>query len=140
MSIAQYLFRGVRDLIQANSVPHSDLRMRLLTTVALTIGMTIVATIALFLVERHHPTSDIHSLWDAFYFTASQMVTLSTPMRNPVTWIGQIMVLIIDVYAITIVSTLAGMFGAFFYHRSDERRRAAEAKGLGLNQAGRSKP
>ncbi|MCB1377293.1 MAG: hypothetical protein KDK89_02815 [Alphaproteobacteria bacterium] len=93
--------------------------------VALTFCVSIVMTLAMLAAERHHPDSDIHSLWDAFYFTVSQMTTLSSTMENPVTRVGQVVVLFMDIYAITVVSTLAGMFGAFFYHRTDERRSLA---------------
>lgn len=73
--------------------------------------------------EGNHPGSDIHNLWDSFFFTTSQLFTLSSSMANPVTRVGQATCMVLDLYAITVVSTVAGMFGAFFYHRSDERRR-----------------
>ena len=125
MTVFQHLRRGLGDLIHASSLPHADLRRRLGSTVTLTLAVAAVATIALLLVERGRPGSDIHSLWDAFYFTASQLTTLSSALANPVTRAGQVIVLLLDIYAITVVSTLAGMFGAFFYHRTEERRQAA---------------
>ncbi|MCC0057419.1 MAG: hypothetical protein H6883_14955, partial [Rhodobiaceae bacterium] len=108
MSIFSHLMTGLRDLAYARSVPHTDLRRRLTTTVVLTVFIDIAATALMLLVEREHPSSDIHTLWDAFYFTTTQMTTLSSPMANPVTGVGQLIVLALDVYAITIVSTLAG--------------------------------
>ena len=125
MSIIAHIVQGLRDLLSAASLPHADLRRRLSSMVALTFCVSIVMTLAMLAAERHHPDSDIHSLWDAFYFTVSQMTTLSSTMENPVTRVGQVVVLFMDIYAITVVSTLAGMFGAFFYHRTDERRSLA---------------
>jgi hypothetical protein len=47
-------------------------------------------------------------------------------MTNPVTTAGRALDLVLEVYAITVVVTLAGSFGAFFHGRSAERH-AAEA-------------
>jgi hypothetical protein len=52
--------------------------------VTLTICVSVVMTLAMFMAERHHPDSEIHTLWDAFYFTVSQLTTLSSTMENPV--------------------------------------------------------
>ncbi len=123
MSGIQHVFSGLHNLLHSKSIQHSDLRRRLAATVVITIVVDIIGTLGMYLVERHHPASDIHTLWEAFYFTTSQMTTLSSSMANPVTIIGQSIVLFLDVYAITVVSTLAGMFGAFFYHQSDDKRR-----------------
>lgn len=128
MTVFTHIHRGLRDLLRAKSHPHADLRRRLGSTITLTVLISAVATFAILAVEHSHPASDIHSLWDAFYFTVSQMTTLSSSMANPVTRAGQIIVLLVDIYAITIVSTLAGMFGAYFYHRTDERRRAENSQ------------
>ena len=97
----------------------------------LTFGVAALATVAIWVAEHGHKESDIHSLWEAFFFSISQLTTMSTSMANPVTRTGEVIVLLMDFYAITVVSTLAGMFGAYFYHRTDERRQAEASKNEG---------
>lgn len=118
---------SIQEVLHGPSIPHVDLRNRLFTTFSFTVMVSGVATFALFLAERGHQESDIANLWDAFYFTVSQLSTLGSDMNNPVTTTGQIIVLLINVFAITVVSTLAGIFGAYFYHRTDQRHRAHQA-------------
>ncbi len=126
MKVPFHIAHGLRDIALAATAPHADLRRRLTSAVALTLAVTLLATAAIYLAERNHPQSDVRNLWDAFFFTSSQMTTLSASMANPVTLTGQVIVLIIDIYAITVVATLAGMFGAFFHHRSQERLRQSQ--------------
>ncbi|SIT09536.1 Ion channel [Paracoccus saliphilus] len=128
-SIFPRLIGDIRAVIQAASPTHSDLRDRLVAAVSLTVVVDVFATLLLYLFEKDHGSTEIHNLWDAFYFTTSQLVTISTSMANPVTPAGQALCIVIDVYAITVVSTVAGMFGAFFYHRSHERRDAVRKSG-----------
>lgn len=122
------LVTDIKDLIGASSPPHADLRERLGAVIVLTILVDIGSSFLMLLLEGGLPGSDIHNVWDAFYFTTSQLFTMSSPMHNPVTRVGQAYCILIDLYAITVVSTVAGMFGAFFYHRSDERRRQRESR------------
>ncbi|WP_323040534.1 hypothetical protein [Gemmobacter sp.] len=128
MSVFHHVFHGIRDVLRAATLPHADLRRRLGGTISLTVIASAVATLAIYAVEKDQKGSDIHNLWEAFFFTMSRMTTMSAAMANPVTRGGEVIVLLIDLYAITIVSTLAGMFGAYFYHRSDARRQAAAGK------------
>lgn len=110
----------IQAVIRASSVPHSHLRDRLSAALALTFVVDIVASVLLLLLEKDHPQTDIHTFWDALFFTTSQLTTLSSAMANPVTVGGKVLCLLIDIYAITVVATVAGMFGAFFSHRSAE--------------------
>ncbi|WP_146747514.1 hypothetical protein [Halomonas elongata] len=109
------------DVMRAASATHLHLRSRLMAVMQATIVVDIAASIAFFFLERNMPNTGIHSLWDAFYWTTSQLLTISSTMPNPVTTTGEIICLILDIYAITVVSTLAGMFSAFFYRRGEER-------------------
>ncbi len=121
----------IRAVVRASSMPHSHLRDRLGAALALTLVVDIVAGSLLFLLERDHPQTDIHTLWDALFFTTSQLTTLSSAMANPVTVSGRVLCLLIDIYAITVVATVAGMFGAFFSHRSADIARGGQQNGAG---------
>ncbi|WP_432344442.1 hypothetical protein WMC41_15160 [Shinella yambaruensis] len=119
----------IRALVRASSIPHSHLRDRLSAALALTFLVDIVASGLLFLLEKNHSQTDIHTFWDALFFTTSQLTTLSSAMANPVTVPGKVLCLLIDIYAITVVATVAGMFGAFFSHRSADIARDGQRDG-----------
>ncbi|RJS93739.1 hypothetical protein [Salinisphaera sp. Q1T1-3] len=118
------LIGDIYDVLRAASPTHLHLRSRLTKAVIVTLLVDLVGSTLMFLVEHDAPASQMHSPWDAFYWTTSQLVTISSTMPNPVTAFGQLICLVINIYAITVVSTLAGMFSAFFYSRSAEHRRS----------------
>lgn len=122
------LGREMRHVIKGTSIAHLDLRNRLLTAFTLTILVDIALTFVMYRLENGVKGSDISSLWDAFYFTTSQLTTIGTPMSNPITTQGQFVGLFMNIYAATIVSTIAGTFGAYFYHITDQRRKEKEAE------------
>ncbi|MBB3140922.1 hypothetical protein [Halomonas organivorans] len=115
------LFGDLWDLARAASPTHLHLRNRLLTVILLSVVIDLAASGTILVVEGAAPGSNIAGFWDAFYWTTSQLLTISSTMANPVTTAGQALCLLLDLYAITVVSTLAGMFSAFFYRRGEER-------------------
>lgn len=120
-AILASLLGAFRDVARGTSAPHADLRDRLIAAIVITLVVDIVAIGLIYSIEKGQSGGDIESLWDATYFTTAQLLTLSSAFSNPMTTAGQAICLLIDLYAITIVSTIAGMFGAFFYHRSVQR-------------------
>jgi hypothetical protein len=89
------------------------------------LGLVVVAdavgTISMWLLEEDAPRSEIHNLWDAFFFTTVQLLTVSSPMRNPVTTGGRIVDLVLELTGIVLVAGIAGAFASFFFH-VDRRR------------------
>jgi hypothetical protein len=74
-----------------------------------------------WLLERHGHGTDIHSIGSAAFWTTTQLATISSSMTNPVTTGGRILDVVLEIYAITVVATLAGSFASFFHRRSHER-------------------
>jgi hypothetical protein len=106
----------------AKTSTHAHLRRRLLTIFFVTAVFAIACTILVYLTERHAHGTEIHNLFDAFLFSTSQLLTASS-VANPATNAGKVLELFFDIYAITVVATLAGSFGAFFHQRSKEMDR-----------------
>jgi hypothetical protein len=104
---------------------HTHLRRRLLTIFIVTAFFAAVFTFVVYLTERHAPNTEIHSLFDAFLFSTSQLLTASS-VASPRGDAGKVIELFFDIYAITVVATLAGSFGAFFHQRSKEMDRLRE--------------
>ncbi|HEU4706435.1 MAG TPA: hypothetical protein VFS64_04535 [Solirubrobacterales bacterium] len=106
-------------VVQGRTRTHTHLRRRLLTIFLATAVISLVATLIVFFTERHARGTEIHNLFDAFLFSTSQLLTASS-VANPRTNFGKVLELFFDIWAITVVATLAGSFGAFFHARSKE--------------------
>jgi len=103
---------------------HARLRRRLSTIVLVTVFFAAIFTVIVYVSERHAHGTQIHSVFDAFLFSTSQLLTASS-VASPTTQLGKVLELFFDIYAITVVATLAGSFGAFFHQRSKEMDRAS---------------
>lgn len=116
-----WLVRDVWDVVRAASPTHLHLRNRLVMAFVATLIVDVLASVAMFVVEGDAPSTALDGFGDALYWTTSQLTTVSSTLPNPVTGVGQVVSVIVNLYAITVVSTLAGMFGAFFHRRGEER-------------------
>jgi ABC-type phosphate/phosphonate transport system permease subunit len=110
-------------VVQGQTRTHTHLRRRLLTIFLATAFLSLVATLVVYLTEHRARGSEIHNLFDAFLFSTSQLLTASS-VAAPKTNFGKVLELFFDIWAITVVATLAGSFGAFFHARSQEMDRA----------------
>ncbi|HEX8754255.1 MAG TPA: hypothetical protein VF731_12655 [Solirubrobacterales bacterium] len=110
---------------QGSSRTHAHLRRRLLTIFLVTVFFAVLSTLVVYFTEHGAKGGEIHSLFDAFLFSTSQLLTASS-VANPKTNAGKVIELFFDIYAITVVATLAGSFGAFFHARSKEMDRLEE--------------
>jgi hypothetical protein len=79
----------------------------------------LISTLVVYVGERHAEGTEIHNLFDAFLFATSQLLTASS-VATPRTNFGKVLELFFDIWAITVVATLAGSFGAFFHVRGKE--------------------
>jgi TctA family transporter len=119
------LLAELRDIAKASPGPHQHLRERLLAVGAVTLIVAVACGLLAFLFERHGSHTEIHTLWDGFFWASTQLLTVSSQMKNPVTTGGRILDLFMEAYAITVVASLAGSFGAFFHVRSRQRMRSS---------------
>ncbi len=109
-------------MAQGATSTHAHLRRRLGTIVIVTAFFSALCTLIVYVTERHAQGTEIHNVFDAFLFSTSQLLTASS-VANPTTDFGKVLELFFDIYAITVVATLAGSFGAFFHQRSKEMDR-----------------
>jgi hypothetical protein len=93
---------------------HRRLLARLLFAFVLSIVVFVVATVLLWQCEAGQKGGDINGLGDAAFFTGTQMLTVSSSMNNPVTSAGKIIDVILEVWAIFVVTAVAGSFATFF--------------------------
>ena len=102
---------------------HHVLRRRILEALALVAIVDAGGTILMWLFERDAGRGEIHNLWDAFFFTTVQLLTVSSQMRNPVTTAGRIVDIVLELTALFLVTAIAGVFASFFLNVGKDRGR-----------------
>jgi hypothetical protein len=128
MGLLAGLAREVAAVARAETTTHRHLRERILALVLLSVAVDLACCVLTFLFERHAPGTDVKGIGSALFFSSTQLLTVSSSMTNPLTTAGRILDVAMEAYAITVVATLAGSFGAFFHRRSHERERAEAAR------------
>jgi hypothetical protein len=86
---------------------------RLAVIFALTLVVDAIGTALVYFLERHADGSDVRTLFDAFFFTTVQLLTVSSQLSNPVTTGGRIVDIFLEVWAVLVVAGSAGTFGSF---------------------------
>jgi hypothetical protein len=107
--------------------PHLRLRRRLKETIIVVGFVDVVCTGLMWLLEDDARRSEIDNLWDAFFFTTVQLLTVSSQMRNPVTTWGRIVDIFLELTAICLVTGIAGAFASFFLELGREDASAIQA-------------
>ena len=93
---------------------HRRLAARVLLALGSTVVVFVVGSILVWLFESGKPGSDIHGFGGAIFFTLVQLFTVSSSMKNPVTSGGRVVDVVLEAWAIFVVTAMAGSFSAFF--------------------------
>ena len=93
---------------------HKRLISRLVLVLALTAVIDVVGTLLVYALERNPQQSDIHSLFDAFFFTTVQLLTVSSQLKNPLTTTGRLVDISLEIWAVVVVAGSAGAIATFF--------------------------
>ena len=107
--------------------PHLVLRRRLRAAVVLVGAADVLGTLLMWALEGDAKRGEIHDLWDAFFFSTVQLLTVSSQMPNPVTTGGRVVDIGLELVALFLVTAVAGAFASFFLHVGDESPRDAAA-------------
>ena len=91
---------------------------RLLARILIAFGLSLVVDVAcaalMYSYENGLKGSSIHGFGDALFFSTVQILTVSSQAKNPVTHAGQIVDVVLEFWAIFVVTAVAGSFAAFF--------------------------
>lgn len=104
----------------AASPTHRRLRDFLAVIFVATVGIDLLCAIAGLLLERHARGTQVTTFGSAIFWTTTQLLTVSSQLRNPISTPGRILDVFMEIYAITIIATLAGAFGSFLHKRGQE--------------------
>jgi hypothetical membrane protein len=93
---------------------HRRLVSRLVIVVLLTVVIDAIGTVLVYVFERHTQQGDVHSFFEAFFFTTVQLLTVSSQIRNPLTTAGRIVDIFLEIWAVLVVAGSAGAVASFF--------------------------
>ena len=107
------LGRELRRVATGATDEHTKFRRRLATTFVVTLVVDAVGSVLMYALEHGEKGSQIGSAFKSFFWVTTQLLTVSSQMPNPVTTGGRIVDIFLEVWAITVVATIAGSFAAF---------------------------
>jgi hypothetical protein len=115
----------IRMVLRGESHTHRILRSRLTFLLCATLVLDAVGTTLMYLFEHDHRGSGFDDLGGALFWVSAQLTTVSSQMPNPVTTPGRVLDIVLEVWAISVVATLAASLAAFFRARHVEHMPAA---------------
>ena len=116
----------VREVLHAGTPTHGRLRDRLVAIALVTVGVDMVCAVLAFLFEHQQKQTQIESLGSALFWTSTQMLTVSSNIQNPISFPGRVLDVAMEIYAITVIGSLAGSLGAVLVKRGEDLDAAAK--------------
>ena len=93
---------------------HRRLVARMGLAFSLTLLVDAVGSVLVWKLESNVRSGDIHHFGDAVFFTTVQLLTVSSQIKNPLTAWGRVVDVLLEIWAIFVVTAVAGSFAAFF--------------------------
>jgi hypothetical protein len=93
---------------------HRRLFARMLLAFGLSLVVFAVGSLLIWALESGQKGGDIKGFGDAAFFTAVQLLTVSSSSKNPLTSAGKIVDIGLELWAIFVVTAIAGSFATFF--------------------------
>jgi hypothetical protein len=93
---------------------HRRLVARLIITLGLTLVVLLAGSVLIWIFETGQKSGEIHGFGDAAFFTGAQLLSVSSSLTNPVTAVGKVIDVVLEAWAIFVVTAVAGSFASFF--------------------------
>ena len=93
---------------------HRRLAARLIIAFVLSLVVLAAGSVLIWVFESGKKGGEIHGFGDAVFFTVVQLLTISSSMTNPVTAAGKVIDVALEMWAIFVVTAVAGSFASFF--------------------------
>jgi hypothetical protein len=92
---------------------HRRLLARLLIALSISVVVDLVGALLIWHWEKGLKGSDIHG-FDSIFFSTVQILTVSSSMKNPLTAVGKTVDIVLEIWAIAVITAVAGTFSTFF--------------------------
>src|ERR1700730_17179253 len=112
--------RELRDVLRAATATHRRLRDNLVAIIVATAGVDLLCALAAFLFEHGAQQTEVKTFGSALFWTTTQLLTVSSQLHNPISVGGRILDVFMEIYAITVIASLAGAIGSFLQKRGEE--------------------
>ena len=119
----------LRQVLRGGTALHARLRDRLVALAITTVGVDLICSVLALLFERHALGSQVRTFGDAVFWSTTQLLTVSSNLRDPVSTPARVLDVFMELYAITIIGTLAAAVGAFLIRRGEQLDAAPDAAG-----------
>jgi hypothetical protein len=93
---------------------HRRLASRLIIALVLTLFVLAVGSVLIWITESGKKGGEISGFGDAVFFTAVQLLSVSSSLSNPVTAAGKVIDAALEIWSIFVVTAVAGSFASFF--------------------------
>jgi voltage-gated potassium channel len=93
---------------------HRRLLARIVLAFVLSVVVDLACATAMWSFESGLKGSNIRGFGDAVFFATVQILTVSSSVKNPVTHAGQVVDVVLEFWAIFVVTAIAGSFASFF--------------------------
>jgi voltage-gated potassium channel len=93
---------------------HRRLAARLIIAVVATLLVLAAGSVVIWAFESGKKGGEIHGFGDAVFFTAVQLLTVSSSLTNPLTAVGKVVDVVLEGWGIFVVTAVAGSFASFF--------------------------
>src|SRR3954449_2792014 len=93
---------------------HRRLLARVPIAFCLSVVVDLVCATLMWSYESGLKGSSIHGFGDALFFSTVQIVTVSSSYTNPLTNGGQIVDVVLELWAVFVLTAVAGSFASFF--------------------------
>jgi ABC-type uncharacterized transport system permease subunit len=93
---------------------HRRLLARIVLALCLSVAVDLVGGLLMWLLESGKKGSDLHGFGDSLFFASVQILSVSSSLKNPITGGGKIVDVVLELWAIFVVTALAGSFASFF--------------------------
>lgn len=118
--VLQSAGREVRDVVRAATPTHRRFRGHLVVIVVATAGVDLICAVLAFFLERGASETEISTFGSAAFWTSTQLLTVSSQIKNPISTGGRVLDVFMEIYAVTVIATLAGAVGSFLQKRGSE--------------------
>jgi UPF0716 family protein affecting phage T7 exclusion len=113
------VLQGLKMTVRAETGAHAELRSRIGGVILLTLVLDLLSAVLGWLLERHH--GEITTFGNALFWTTTQMLTVTSQFPNPLTTGGKLLDVFLELYALVVVTSVAGAFSSFLTRRTRER-------------------